>query len=74
MGKAHTQNFSLSCGWGERGGVADNEALNNLSVILKTVQQISCHKYNFNITLFAIAFINITVCSKTHSFNLNYKL
>lgn len=59
VGKAHTQSFSLSCGWGEEVGVADSEALNNLSVILKTVLQTSCYKYNFNTTLFAIAFIHL---------------
>lgn len=59
MGKAHTQNFSLSGWWGEGGRVADSEALNNLSIILKMVQQTSCHKYNFNIQLFAIAFVHL---------------
>ena len=59
MGKAQTQNFSLFCGWGEAGGLADSEALNNLSIILKTVQQTSCQKYNINIQLFAIAFIHL---------------
>jgi hypothetical protein len=36
MGQAHTQNFSLSCGWGDGGVVADSKALNNLSIVLKT--------------------------------------
>jgi hypothetical protein len=44
---------------GEGEGVADSEALGNLSVILKTVQQTSHRKYNFNTTLFAIAFIHL---------------
>ena len=61
MGKAHSQNFSLSFGWGEGGELAGSEALNNLSIILKTVQQTSCHKYNINIQLFAIAFIHLYI-------------
>jgi hypothetical protein len=44
---------------GGGGGVADSEGLNNLSIISKTVQQTPCHKYKYNITLFAIAFIHL---------------
>jgi hypothetical protein len=41
MGLEHTQNFSLSWGWGDEGGVADTEAFNNLSTILKTAMNIT---------------------------------
>jgi hypothetical protein len=38
---------------------ADPEAINNLCLILKTMLQKSCHKYNSNIKLFVTAFVYI---------------